>query len=1357
MGDLSRHGIFVNLYINGLFWGVYNLVEVPDASFAAAYLGGDKADYDVIKVNEDVGMYATDGNMTAYNAMFTAANAGLSTPEAYARFQKYLDIPSFIDYMIMKYYSADNDWDNHNWVAIRRSRVNGVANDTLGGFIFVNWDGERSLEGIGDNKIGVESISNGPSRLFNKLAENPEFRLLWADRLHKFLFNNGALTPTEAAERLAEKAAQFDSAAVAESARWGDYRRDVYSWSSGPYDFYTRNGSWVSERDWLLTSYFPARTSNFLDQNKNYRINGNPLYPALPASEYSLPSGGYINGPLTITNPGGLSVVYYTLDGSDPRVADTVRLVQNAGTPIEAKSIVLNGTTATVKLPNHGFVNGQTISISGANESQYNNSAAVIFNVTQDTFDYTVSIIPAPPNSPATGTIYVMSYGITRSGSTAIVTLPGHGFANGDRVLITGAAQADYNGIVTISNVTPNTFSYNVSNSPASPATGTIYVRRVDKAVSSITYSGTLATATIAGHGFVTGDIVRIVGASPTQYNGDFIITVVDSNTFTYHMMSAPASNATGIMAAIKVVSPTAHRYTGPITLAQSTRVKVRVINWPTWSALSDQQFYVNTPAAADNLAVTEVNYHPISPAAGSPYNTDDFQFIELKNTSATQTIDLTDVQLTLGHKLAFNFTGSAVTTLSPGAYVLIAENRDALISRYGGAIALQIAGEFGGELDHGSQRICLQNYAGNTIADFTYSDSGAWPGRADGKGFSLEAIDTAGNYNDPDNWRSSSEYLGTPGRAGIGPIDAIVVNEVLSHSDYPLYDSIELYNTTNTVVNISGWYLSDSSDDYKKYRIPDGTLLGPYEYRVFTEEQFGIYFGLNGAEGDDVWLIEADAAGNLTYFIDHVEFGAAKSGESFGRWPNATGDLYPQVSRTFGGANSGPRVGPALPGAGWLVIGEVMYHPPTPAGGLSADELEYVRIYNPGSVPVTLAALLPPPNPDNKVSGWRLRGDVDFDFAVGTTIAAGGSLLVVPFDPVKNPDALARFRARYPNLGATPLVGPYSGKLDNGGGAVRLLRPDTPPPDDPTYVPHLIEDEVNYNDSSPWPAAADGAGYSLVRQSVNTWGDDPASWFASTPSLGFLENPPVATDDSYTILVNGSVTISAPGLLSNDTDADPGASLTVVWEQGPSHGAIVLKADGSFVYKPAWNYRGTDSFTYKAGDGQMNSNTATVTITVNPVAGRRIFYNNSRYDGHTGYLSGDPAANAYDDGAIATDKAALQPGGTATFANYTSFSRGINGIMVDILGLKGMPTAADFQFKVGNDDDPAHWTLHRADRRYSPGGHGSRRFQSGDYRLGRQLHPKHMAPSHGITHYLYRIGDCRRVLLRQCNWRVGR
>ena len=85
-------------------------------------------------------------------------------------------------------------------------------------------------------------------------------------------------------------------------------------------------------------------------------------------------------------------------------------------------------------------------------------------------------------------------------------------------------------------------------------------------------------------------------------------------------------------------------------------------------------------------------------------------------------------------------------------------------------------------------------------------------------------------------------------------------------------------------------------------------------------------------------------------------------------------------------------------------------------------------------------------------------------------------------------------------------------------------------------------------------------------------------------------------------------------------------------------------------------------------------------------VADRHIFYNGSIFDGN------DAGANGADDGAIATDKVALLGGQTGSFSNYTSYSRGINGIMVDITLLPGVPGAGDFTFRVGNDNNPGGW-----------------------------------------------------------------
>ncbi len=105
----------------------------------------------------------------------------------------------------------------------------------------------------------------------------------------------------------------------------------------------------------------------------------------------------------------------------------------------------------------------------------------------------------------------------------------------------------------------------------------------------------------------------------------------------------------------------------------------------------------------------------------------------------------------------------------------------------------------------------------------------------------------------------------------------------------------------------------------------------------------------------------------------------------------------------------------------------------------------------------------------------------------------------------------------------------------------------------------------------------------------------------------------------------------------------------------------------------------------YQGGDG---NDVALIPDWTADVTGRYVFYNGSSFDGK------DPAANDRDDLAIAADKRPLMPGRTASFANYTSYDRGINGIMVDIAGLADETSLddRDFQFKVGNNDDPDTW-----------------------------------------------------------------
>ncbi|HVS36074.1 MAG TPA: Ig-like domain-containing protein, partial [Gemmataceae bacterium] len=101
--------------------------------------------------------------------------------------------------------------------------------------------------------------------------------------------------------------------------------------------------------------------------------------------------------------------------------------------------------------------------------------------------------------------------------------------------------------------------------------------------------------------------------------------------------------------------------------------------------------------------------------------------------------------------------------------------------------------------------------------------------------------------------------------------------------------------------------------------------------------------------------------------------------------------------------------------------------------------------------------------------------------------------------------------------------------------------------------------------------------------------------------TVNYVNQPPTAVNDAYSLNENGSLSIQKPGVLANDSDPD-NDPITAVLSAGPSHGTLTLNADGSFVYAPNTGFYGTDSFTYRAFDGNLYSNVATVTLTVNAV-----------------------------------------------------------------------------------------------------------------------------------------------------------
>lgn len=307
---LGTHGLYVNLYLNGLYWGVYNLGERPDIDYAVSYLGGNKDGYDVFNGEE-----LKDGNTNALNALLTIARAGVTNETAWSNVWSSLDVPGYIDFLLINWYTINHDWIGHNYW-LDGSITQGIP------FHLFTWDAETSFDIFRSAPLDypvIEQTASGfgvSSVLFVGLRDYPEFRRLFADHAQKHLFNHGALTPERSAARWMQRASELDTAIIAESVRWGiaDWWAD--GWVVWDTKEFTRD-DWVAEQTYLMTNWFPNRTAILIDQ---LRTAG--LYPELDAPVLT-PHGGIIVGTLPVViSPPLDATLYYTTNGTDPRLPD---------------------------------------------------------------------------------------------------------------------------------------------------------------------------------------------------------------------------------------------------------------------------------------------------------------------------------------------------------------------------------------------------------------------------------------------------------------------------------------------------------------------------------------------------------------------------------------------------------------------------------------------------------------------------------------------------------------------------------------------------------------------------------------------------------------------------------------------------------------------------------------------------------------------------------------------------------------------------------------------------------------------------------------------------------------------------
>mgnify|MGYP002621569795 CR=1 FL=1 len=314
-GGAAPHGKFVHLYLDGLYWGLYNVHERPDEHFASDYFGGNSEQIFVVKqsTNDIDGLkysWANGGLAAeqAYNDLLVATRQNMSIASNYEAVKQILDVDAFIDYMVVHMYAGnENDWPHNNWYAT----YDPVSPD--GKWRFHAWDQEHAFptNDNGDSFTQFVDLTDDndpqtPAEVFINLIANTEFRLRFSDRVQELMFNGGVLTPAVAQSIYEARTNEIDQAIIGESARWGDNRR-----SNDPYT----HSDFISIKNGVLAAFFPVRTAVVLSQ-----FNADNWLVTLNAPNFNQ-YGGEITTPfnLTMTNPNGSGTIYYTLDGTDPR------------------------------------------------------------------------------------------------------------------------------------------------------------------------------------------------------------------------------------------------------------------------------------------------------------------------------------------------------------------------------------------------------------------------------------------------------------------------------------------------------------------------------------------------------------------------------------------------------------------------------------------------------------------------------------------------------------------------------------------------------------------------------------------------------------------------------------------------------------------------------------------------------------------------------------------------------------------------------------------------------------------------------------------------------------------------------
>uniref|UniRef100_UPI001CF1F45D lamin tail domain-containing protein n=1 Tax=Hymenobacter terricola TaxID=2819236 RepID=UPI001CF1F45D len=306
VSGVGGRGTFVHLYVNGLYWGLYNPVERTDGGMLSNYYGGAFGDW--MALDQDG---IRSGDPTRFNFLTTTLIAqDMTVPANYAQLKSYLDVGRFCDYLIVTWMTGMSDWPSNNFHG-------GNRNVPPGPYWYNAWDCEWSWDTtLGSNQgawvhpeFRNDQTGNATiAKIWHSARRNSEFMQLFADRVYRACYNGGGLTDAASRARWAQLNGYIQTAIVDESARWGDALQDGIT--------RTRDGYWTPEVN-RVDGLMNGNVARFIAA-----LVAQGYYPTVTAPGFSQEGGTVAAGfQLTISNPNAAGTIYYTTDGSDPEAA----------------------------------------------------------------------------------------------------------------------------------------------------------------------------------------------------------------------------------------------------------------------------------------------------------------------------------------------------------------------------------------------------------------------------------------------------------------------------------------------------------------------------------------------------------------------------------------------------------------------------------------------------------------------------------------------------------------------------------------------------------------------------------------------------------------------------------------------------------------------------------------------------------------------------------------------------------------------------------------------------------------------------------------------------------------------------